>query len=70
MVGRNIFLDGNSYQNSHSVDKKYLVGDLQAGLVITFKRVRLAFTNIFRTNEFHGQNEADEFGSISASFRF
>lgn len=69
-VGRNVFLDGNTFENSHSVGKKTFVGDLQVGLVVTFREFRLAFTNIFRTDEFSGQNEADEFGAISASFRF
>jgi len=30
--------------------------------------MRLAFTNVFRTEEFNGQGELDEFGSVSASF--
>ncbi len=69
-VGRNIFLDGNTFEDGPSVDKKTLVGDLQVGLVVTLKRWRFAFTNIFRTDEFKGQTEADEFGSVSASYRF
>ncbi len=70
-MGRNIFLDGNTFEDSHSVDKKTLVGDLQVGLVITmFGNYRLAFTNVFRTKEFDGQIEADEFGSINFSFRW
>ncbi len=70
VVGRNVFLDGNTFENSHSVGKNTFVGDLQVGLVVTFREFRLAFTNIFRTDEFAGQNEGDEFGAISASFRF
>lgn len=69
-IGRNVFLDGNTFEDSHSVAKKTFVGDLQVGLVVTFKEFRLAFTNIFRTEEFYGQNETDEFGAISASIRF
>ncbi|GJL78863.1 MAG: membrane protein [Nitrospinaceae bacterium] len=70
-VGRNIFLDGNSYQDSHSVDKKTLVGDLQVGFVVTlFHNFRAGFTNVFRTKEFDGQPEEDEFGSINVSYRW
>ncbi len=70
-VGRNIFLDGNSYQDSHSVDKKTLVGDLQVGFVVTlFKNFRMGFTNVFRTKEFDGQPEPDEFGSLNFSYRW
>ena len=33
IVIRNIFLDGNTFSDSHSVDKEYIVGDLQFGVV-------------------------------------
>ncbi len=70
-VGRNIFLDGNTFQDSHSVDKNTLVGDLQVGIVVTlFRNFRLGFTNVFRTKEFEGQSEPDEFGSINLSYRW
>lgn len=70
-VARNIFLDGNTFRESHSVDKKPFVFDLQVGIVFSlWGRARLSFTNIFRTREFDGQNEGDEFGAVSLSFRF
>lgn len=70
-VGRNIFLDGNTFQDSHSVDKKILVGDLQVGIVLTlYRNFRMGFTNVFRTKEFNGQPEPDEFGSLNFSYRW
>ena len=42
-LARNIFLDGNTFEDSHSVDKKYFVGDLHVGLVVVIGRMRLAF---------------------------
>lgn len=66
----NIFLDGNSYQDSHSVDKKPLVGDLQAGLVLTWEDYRLSFTSVYRSKEFDGQNSSTQYGSVSLSTRF
>jgi lipid A 3-O-deacylase len=70
-VGRNIFLDGNTFQDSHSVDKKTLVGDVQVGIVVTlYRNYRMGFTNIFRTKEFNGQPESDEFGSLNFSYRW
>ena len=69
-VARNIFLDGNTFRGSHSVNKKPVVFDVQAGLVFSlWGRARLAFTNIPRSKEFDGQDEGDEFGAISLSFR-
>lgn len=70
VVAHNIFLDGNTFRDSHSVDSKTWVGDLQAGLVLTLQRVRIAYTHIYRTKEFAGQNAGDHFGAVSISARF
>jgi len=64
----NIFLDGNTFTDSHSVDKKYFVGDLQAGLVFQWNRFRITYTQIFRTKEFDGQDRGDIYGSLSLSY--
>lgn len=66
----NIFLDGSTFTDSHSVDKKPLVGDLQAGLVVQWNRFRITYTQIFRTEEFEGQDGGDIFGSLSLSYHF
>jgi hypothetical protein len=68
-VLHSIFLDGNTFKSSHSVDREPWVGDIQAGLVLTWRDVRLSFTNIFRSDEFSEQKSSTEFGSISLSFR-
>ncbi|MBN1106560.1 MAG: lipid A deacylase LpxR family protein [Deltaproteobacteria bacterium] len=69
-VLRNIFLDGNTFRDSHSVDKKPLVGDLQAGLVFQWNRFRFSYTQILRTKEFDGQDRLDIFGSLTLSYHF
>lgn len=69
-VARNIILDGNTFRESHRVDKRPVVGDFQVGLVLTYGALRAGFTNVFRTKEFYGQRKFDEFGSINISFRF
>jgi len=66
----NIFLDGNTFKESQSVDKKYVVGDLQAGLVVQWSRFRITYTQIFRTKEFDGQDRGDIYGSLSLSYHF
>jgi len=68
-VAHSIFLDGNTFRSSHSVDREPFVGDIQAGLVLTWGDFRLSFTNILRSDEFKGQSSPTEFGSISLSFR-
>ena len=69
-VARDITLDGNTFRDSHSVDKEVLVGDAQLGFAILYEAVRFAFTFDMRTREFEGQKENVRFGAISVSTRF
>jgi hypothetical protein len=67
-VARNIFLDGNTFRESHSVDKEPLVADLQFGFAFHIDNVRLAISNVWRSREFAGQPEHVRFGAINISF--
>ncbi len=69
-VGRNIFLDGNTFSDSHSVDKKYFVADANAGLALTYDQYRISYTLVHRTKEFKGQDDGTTFGAISFGYRF
>jgi len=69
-VARNIFLDGNSFRDSRSVDKKHFVGDLQFGAVLVWHNVRLSYTHVLRTREFDTQGDSDEFGSLALSWQY
>lgn len=69
-VARNIFLDGNTFRDSPSVDKRNVVGDLQLGVVGVYGRARLAVTHIWRSKEYHGQKGSDTFDAISVSVAF
>jgi len=69
VVGRNIFLDGNSFRQSPSVDKKALVGDLQAGLSMFWsKDWRADVSTVHRTREFDGQQSPDVIGTATITF--
>ncbi len=69
-VGRNIFLDGNTFEDSPSVDKKPLVGDASAGVAFTYGRAQLSYTLNWRSEEFHGQRKPNVFGAVSLGYRF
>jgi hypothetical protein len=69
-IARNLFLDGNSFEQSRSVDKTNLVGDLVLGAAVTFDAFRLAFTHDIRTREYKTQPAADQFGAVDLTFRF
>ena len=69
-VARNIFLDGNTFADSPSVDKRPFIGDLQFGATGMMGPFRLSFTQIMRTEEFYGQQGGDHFGSVSLTYLF
>ena len=69
-VGRNIFLDGNTFRDSHSVDSKPFVADFQAGIAFAYGSARLSLAQIWRTKEFDGQDGHDEFGAVNLSWHF
>jgi hypothetical protein len=70
LVGRNIFLDGNSFERSASVDKEPLVGDFNAGAALVIPYGRLAVSWTHRTAEFRGQGDDDQFLSIALGLHF
>lgn len=69
-IAQNIFLDGNTFTDSHSVDKKNFVADLYAGFSLTCSRFKLTYTHVMRTEEFEGQDGNHYFGSVSLGWTF
>jgi len=69
-VLRDIFLDGNSFRSSHSVDKEPLVADLSGGITGKIDRFSLSLAVTHRTREFKLQKANHEFASISLSYAF
>ena len=69
-VAHNIFLDGNTFEDSASVDKLPFVADFQLGLAFMINSARVTITQVYRTREFRSQNEPDRFSAISLSFKF
>ncbi|MBA4209761.1 MAG: DUF2219 domain-containing protein [Parvibaculum sp.] len=67
-VGRDIFLDGNTFRDSPSIDKKNFVYDAKLGLVFVLWNARVSFTHVLRSREYEGQPKPDQFGSISVNF--
>lgn len=70
LVARNIFLDGNTFESSHRVDKKIAVGDLIMGASVIYDEVKLSYAQVFRGREFNGQRRGHNFGSLSLSISF
>jgi hypothetical protein len=67
-VLQDIFLDGNTFTDSHSIDKEDWVADFAAGISLSYRNMMLTFTHVTRTKEFVGQDSSHNFGSLTLSF--
>jgi lipid A 3-O-deacylase len=70
VVGRNIFLDGNTFRTSAHVDKENLVSSLQMGAAATYKDARLSYTQVIISKEYKTQAHDARFGVFTLSWRF
>ncbi len=68
LVARDIFLDGNTFRDSHSVDKESAVADFALGLSFITGRWKVSFAHVFRTREFKQQPHHHKYGSLSLSY--
>ncbi len=69
-VYRNIFLDGNTFKESHRVDKYPFVGDIVLGFVISRNHFKFSYAYVFRTRQFKTQDRSQIFGAINISYVF
>lgn len=69
-VAQNIFLDGNTFADSPSVDKKPFVYDATAGVSTAYGKTRVSYALVYRSKEFDGQEDPSLFGTISLGYRF
>jgi lipid A 3-O-deacylase len=69
-VARNILLDGNTFRDSHSVDKKLFVANITGGVGILIHRFKITYSCAYRSKEFKNQRKGQQFGAISLSFTF
>ncbi|HMM40024.1 MAG TPA: lipid A deacylase LpxR family protein [Desulfovibrio sp.] len=70
-VARDIFLDGNTWENSPHVSKEPFVADFLAGAALTLGDVKITYTQAWRTQEYEGQpGGCHNFGSLSIAYTF
>ncbi|MCX8156671.1 MAG: lipid A deacylase LpxR family protein [Verrucomicrobiae bacterium] len=70
LVARDITLDGNTWRDSRSVDKEWMVPVAEVGMAFYYRGVQAAFTYVFWGKEFKGQNNYTEFGALTLSYSF
>jgi hypothetical protein len=69
-VARDIFLDGNTFRDSHEVDKNVFVADIMAGIGLTSGRFKLTYAYVYRTKEFKKQDNDQRFASLTLGYTF
>jgi hypothetical protein len=70
-IARNLFLDGNTFENSRSVDSDALVGDLTGGVSLFWgDMVKADAVAIYRTEEFEDQDHPTKFAGINVTIGF
>lgn len=67
---RNMTLDGNTFRDSHSVDKEYFVGSFMAGVGFIISRFKITFLQVYQTKAFKTQKGDEKYGSITVSYTF
>jgi len=70
LVGQDIFLDGNTFRDSHSVAKESFVTDAAVGFSWIYRGVRISYAHIFRSREFSQQDGSHSYGSLAFSYTF
>ncbi len=67
-VARDIFLDGNTFRDSHEVDKENGLAEFSSGLSFLSYGWKVSFAWVVRTREFKQQAHHHEYGSLSLSY--
>ncbi len=70
VVFRNIFLDGNTFRDSHSVEKEPVLGIFSGGIGLITGRIKTVLMYIYQTKSFKCQKSPQRFGSISISYQY
>jgi len=69
-VFHDIFLDGNTWRHSPSVDKEPLVADLSIGASFSMSMVKITYRHLFRTKQFDNQKQGHTIGSLTLAVSF
>ena len=71
VVTHDITLNGNTFENSAHVSIQPFVAEAELGFAIMFRGLRLSYTQVIQTQEFHGQHGGlHQLGSLALSARF
>lgn len=69
-VARNIFVEGNTWADSHGLPANDWVGDYYAGLTFLSRNWTVSYVYTRRSEEFEGQVGPHEFGGVTIAYTF
>lgn len=69
-VFRDVTLDGNTWRDSRSVERRTWVGDFSVGVSAGTRHWQATYAQVLHTREFAGQPDQSLFGSISLAFHY
>lgn len=69
-VARNILLDGNTFAESHSVDKRPVVCRFSGGIGMIIGRIKFTYANVYETKSFDKQKSSQSYGSFTISYSY
>lgn len=67
-VARNIFLDGNTFLDSHKVEKKPLTANILTGLSLIAGDFNFSFTYVLWTKKFMTEKNRNRFAALNLSY--
>jgi len=67
---RDIFLDGNTFQDSHRVDKRPFTMDISLGIGMRVGRFNLSYAHVFWTKRFKTEKKEHVFASLNLSYSY
>ena len=68
LIGRDIFLDGNTFRDSHRVTKRAIVTETELGLGVEWARISAVWRFVVRSPQFVERDRFTSFASISVNY--
>jgi len=69
-VANDIFINGNTFQDSHSVDLIHTQATVSIGVMANIYNFSILYSLLYTTDEYQGQAEDSRFGSVALSYHF
>lgn len=69
-VANDIFINGNTFQDSHSVDLIHFQAAISMGIVANIYNFSILYTLLYTSDEYQGQTEDSRYGSVAITYHF